>query len=54
MLGINLASEEVKKERMEICEKCEHFTKLFFCDECGCFMPVKTGLENKTCPLGKW
>ena len=46
---------EKGKERMIICKECDSYTKsVHMCKECGCFMPVKTLLENTTCPLEKW
>lgn len=42
-------------ERMAICRLCDKLRKdLPFCEECGCFMPLKTSLKNTVCPLGKW
>lgn len=60
--------EQVAAERLEICERCEHFIKATRqCGKCLCFMDVKTKLvydpvesvkqleEIKTfCPVGKW
>lgn len=42
-------------ERMAICRSCPFF-KLPFnkCEKCGCFMDLKTKLENARCPIGKW
>ena len=36
--------KEVKQERLEICRKCEHFTKSRQCGLCLCFMDVKASL----------
>ena len=48
-------SEEKAAERLAICEVCPSLLKLTHqCKECGCFMKLKTKLENATCPLGKW
>ena len=49
------AEEEVSNARYDICLKCPElvaFTKQ--CKKCGCFMGLKTKLENAKCPLGKW
>lgn len=47
--------ELLQKKRIEICEQCERFFKLTRqCRECGCFMDLKTKLENATCPKDKW
>jgi hypothetical protein len=43
------------KKRMDICLECDHLIKLTKqCKECGCFMNLKTKLDNAKCPLGKW
>lgn len=47
-------TEEIQDERLKICNTCEHYTKLKFCSQCNCFMPVKTKLSYKKCPVGKW
>jgi hypothetical protein len=43
-----------REERIKICDLCEELTKLKFCNQCKCFMPVKTWFESQSCPLGKW
>lgn len=40
--------------RIEICNQCEFLTELKFCNKCNCFMPIKTYLKSKKCPLSKW
>lgn len=41
--------------RLSICETCEFFRpKSQTCKKCGCFMRLKTTLENAKCPMGKW
>jgi len=47
--------KEISQARMAICNECPRlikFTKQ--CKECGCFMSVKTMLEDAVCPIGKW
>jgi hypothetical protein len=47
--------ENLQKARIEICETCERFFKpTRQCRECGCFMDMKTKLEEAYCPIGKW
>ncbi|MFW1676457.1 DUF6171 family protein [Pontibacter sp. JAM-7] len=41
------------QQRLAICQTCEHFTGKR-CRVCGCFMKLKTKLENANCPKGKW
>ena len=43
------------EERLAICNECPWFyKKLAKCRRCGCFMHLKTSLENAKCPLDKW
>lgn len=41
------------KERLDICKGCPKL-KANVCQECGCFMPLKTKLKHAECPIGKW
>lgn len=51
----NWASEEVAISRFETCKSCPELIKISNqCKKCGCFMTVKTKLEQAKCPLGKW
>lgn len=53
--NIGRVTEEVKSERLSICEGCEFFLKISRnCVKCGCFMDAKTGLPHAFCPIGKW
>ena len=46
---------ELKESRLAICRTCEYFKPaLEKCRKCGCFMRLKTELENAKCPIGKW
>jgi hypothetical protein len=48
-------SEEVKSQRLSICNKCEDFNKkLKTCKNCGCYMPAKTMFAGSSCPSEKW
>lgn len=41
--------------RFDICKQCPKLIKATSqCKECGCFMAVKTKLNNANCPIGKW
>jgi hypothetical protein len=43
------------EERFEICKACPELIKLTKqCKKCGCFMAVKTKMQEATCPIGKW
>ena len=49
------SSEELAAYRLEICKSCpEYRPKTNTCRKCGCFMKLKTTLENAKCPIGKW
>lgn len=48
-------NEEKALSRMDICENCEFFIKITSqCKKCGCFMNIKTRIEEAYCPIGKW
>lgn len=50
-----LKDQEVVDARMSICQECEFLIKITSqCSKCGCFMKLKTKLENANCPIGKW
>jgi hypothetical protein len=51
--GMKTVPEEVKKERLDICNSCEHY-KENRCTQCGCFMSVKAEWSEQECPLKKW
>lgn len=49
------SQEEEFKRRMSICRSCEFFKpRTEQCSKCGCFMKLKTKLENAHCPIDKW
>jgi hypothetical protein len=51
----NYIDKSASDQRMSICLRCEHLIKLTNqCKECGCFMNLKTKLQNAKCPIGKW
>ena len=48
-------SDEVYKERVEICKSCIKFAELEnMCTECGCYIPAKAKIILDSCPLNKW
>lgn len=50
-----LATDELAKERLAICESCEYLIKSTYqCKKCLCFMSLKTRLEKAECPIKKW
>jgi hypothetical protein len=43
------------KPRTAICKTCDYKNKkLNACNECGCFLPAKTRVEDAQCPFGYW
>lgn len=44
----------IYEERMNLCMACPALDNGSICKQCGCFMPVKAGLADVSCPLGKW
>ena len=38
------APEDLQQARMAICESCQELTTLNRCQQCGCFMTLKTRL----------
>lgn len=42
------------RERIAICEKCEHFGTFRRCNICGCFMDFKCAIMKEKCPIDKW
>lgn len=47
--------DNIARIRMSICKRCPRFHPITNnCLECGCFMPIKTGLLHAECPLQKW
>ena len=53
--GSERSPEELSAYRLEICKTCDFFRQTTqTCKKCGCFMKLKTTLENAKCPIGKW
>jgi len=53
MFDNHKVTEEVKKERLDICNACEH-NALGVCKKCGCVLVLKTQWKVTSCPIGKW
>ncbi len=51
---LKTVNNQVKQQRMEICQDCESFTSFRTCKQCGCYMPAKAMLAIAECPMGKW
>ena len=53
--GNYVQDDNLSKERLEICKACPELIKLTTqCKKCGCFMTLKTKLQEAACPIGKW
>jgi hypothetical protein len=51
----NYTTKDTRTKRFEICKGCEElFKPTYTCKKCGCFMALKTWVDQATCPLGKW
>jgi hypothetical protein len=48
-----LASNEVKQQRIDVCNSCEHKVN-DGCKECSCLLVVRTAYKESFCPIGKW
>ena len=49
------ASDEIYKQRVEICKSCDKFDDIEkVCMACGCPIGPKTRAITESCPLGKW
>lgn len=48
--------EEKAKERLAICQVCEHNSqkKIATCNICGCILVLKTRQNEQKCPINKW
>lgn len=49
---------EFEKERLEICNCCEHRVQIgkniYMCSQCGCIIKSKVKVEDEQCLLKKW
>lgn len=49
------SNKELIEYRLNICNSCEFINKrLMKCKKCGCFMKLKSTLNEAKCPVGKW
>jgi len=52
---LKTVSQEVKIQRLKICQQCEFFTSKYnSCNVCGCYMPAKALFAAFKCPKDKW
>jgi len=52
-VDIELASDELKAERMAICTPCENRVD-DGCKECSCLLVNRIAFTESFCPVGKW
>lgn len=49
------SSKEEIEYRLAICNECPALRKrLMKCTKCGCYMQLKSTLQQAKCPIGKW
>ncbi len=49
------SDKELIESRLAMCNECNFFNKrLIKCKKCGCFMKLKSTLQDAKCPVGKW
>ena len=48
------ASRTARRDRLAVCQGCEHYLATKQCSKCGCFMPLKVTLARAECPIGLW
>ena len=46
--------EQNSQLRLQHCRQCEFINDLLQCQQCGCFMIIKTRIPQSSCPIGKW
>jgi ribosomal protein L32 len=52
---LKTVSEEVKLQRLSICNSCEDFSRVMkICKQCGCYAPAKAMFAAAMCPSEKW
>lgn len=50
-----LASEELIKTRLDMCNECHHISEdKKTCTLCGCVLEFKTKANSASCPVRKW
>ena len=47
-------ADEVKKQRLDLCNGCENLNMLRQCKKCLCFVDQKTKFKQEECPIKKW
>ena len=47
-------TEEVRNDRISLCNGCPKLMVTRQCSECLCFVDLKTKLKQESCPLKKW
>lgn len=53
--GFKNVSDQTKKQRLAVCKKCNSYNKQNnSCNDCGCFLSLKTSWASESCPQGKW
>ena len=57
-LNIDKASDNIIKERLIRCKKCDNYSKnnnnIEKCEACGCYLKFKIKILSEKCPLNLW
>jgi hypothetical protein len=49
------SDKDLIEYRLDICNQCPAFRKASMrCSKCGCYMKLKTTLQEASCPIGRW
>jgi hypothetical protein len=49
--NVKLVSEELYKNRLDICKNCDAFVYNTTCKYCGCLIEIKAKLSASKCPF---
>jgi len=53
--GAGPVTPEESARRLSVCRGCEHFAlDSGRCSQCGCYIRIKIGWRDQTCPADKW
>ncbi|MCR4580009.1 MAG: DUF6171 family protein [Treponema sp.] len=47
-------SQEIYRQRLEICQKCSRLIGGMTCAECGCFVQFRARHKTAACAIGRW
>ncbi len=50
----DFADDAVRRERLEVCKKCEYLALGSTCKLCGCFVHLKARYAAASCDINRW